>query len=162
MDSLPTEILGLILHWEVRMCERHKNTILHLRTVCKAFDLALRTYAFKTVQLEFSRFLRNVPTPDPQNLDQVGHICEALYLDMMVVRDEGMLGDFIETVQLRGFYRNFQIGHRHGDRHWWSKVPDEAITYPVLFHGSSANSHFQRKSAAYQVSSRAYSQRFRR
>lgn len=82
------------------MCERQKNTILHLRTVCKAFDLALRTYAFKTVQLEFSRFLRNVPKPDPQSLSEVGHICEALYLDMMVVRDEGMLGCFIDVVSL--------------------------------------------------------------
>lgn len=94
MDSLPTEILGLIMHWEVQMCERQKNTILHLRTVCKAFDLALRTYAFKTVQLEFSRFLRNVPTPNPQSLSEVGTLCESLYLDMMVVRDEGMFDQF--------------------------------------------------------------------
>ncbi|KAL5314265.1 hypothetical protein ACEPPN_018690 [Leptodophora sp. 'Broadleaf-Isolate-01'] len=88
MDSLPTEILGLILEWEVRMCERQKNTILNLRFVCKAFDMALRPYAFKTLQLEFSRFLRNRPTPGRQNLVGVGGICEALYLDMMVVRDE--------------------------------------------------------------------------
>tara|TARA_R110002060_G_scaffold15292_10_gene21336 strand:- start:15 stop:320 length:306 start_codon:yes stop_codon:yes gene_type:complete len=91
MDSLPTEILGLILEWEVRMCERQKNTILGLRLVCKAFDMALRTCSFKTIQLEFSRFLRHAPTPDVQSLVGVGGLCEALYLDMMVVRDEGML-----------------------------------------------------------------------
>ncbi|EKD18836.1 hypothetical protein MBM_03078 [Drepanopeziza brunnea f. sp. 'multigermtubi' MB_m1] len=88
MDSLPTEILGLILQWEVRMCERHKNTIVQHRLVCKAFDLALRAFAFKTVQLEFSRFLRHEATPDPDSLSSVGAICEAIHLDLMVVRDE--------------------------------------------------------------------------
>ncbi|KAI9050864.1 hypothetical protein LZ554_004982 [Drepanopeziza brunnea f. sp. 'monogermtubi'] len=88
MDSLPTEILGLILQWEVRMCERHKNTIVQHRLVCKAFDLALRAFAFKTVQLDFSRFLRHEATPDPDSLSNVGGICEAIHLDLMVVRDE--------------------------------------------------------------------------
>ncbi|CAL3963519.1 hypothetical protein PZA11_001113 [Diplocarpon coronariae] len=88
MNSLPTEILGLILRWKVLLCERQKNTVLQLRLVCKAFDLALRSFAFRTIQLEFSRFLRHVPTPDPGSLVDVGRLCEALYLDMMVVRDE--------------------------------------------------------------------------
>ena len=69
--------------------------ILNLRLVCKAFDMALRTCAFKTIQLEFSRFLRHAPTPDVQSLVGVGGLCEALYLDMMVVRDEGMLDPFL-------------------------------------------------------------------
>ncbi|CZT41918.1 uncharacterized protein RSE6_01732 [Rhynchosporium secalis] len=88
MDSLPTEILGLILDWEVRMCERQKNIILNLRLVCRAFDVALRPYAFRTLQLEFSRYLRSHPNPGVKGLEGVGVICEALYLDMMVVRDE--------------------------------------------------------------------------
>jgi hypothetical protein len=90
MDSLPTEILGLILLWDVRMCACDKNTILPLRRVCKAFDDALRPYLFKTVQLEFSRFLRNTMKPEIEYLVPLGHLCEAFYLDMMVVRDEGM------------------------------------------------------------------------
>lgn len=72
------------------MCERDKNMILQHRLVCKAFDLALRNAVFKTLQLEFSRLLRHVPTPDPGSLSRVGDLCEALYLDLMVVRDEGM------------------------------------------------------------------------
>jgi hypothetical protein len=91
MDSLPTEVLGLILLWNVRMCRCDKNALLPLRLVCKAFDDALKPYVFKAVQLEFSKFHRHEPGPDIESLARVGNTCEALYLDMMVVRDEGML-----------------------------------------------------------------------
>jgi hypothetical protein len=91
MDSLPTEVLGLILLWNVRMCRCDKNALLPLRLVCKAFDDALKPYVFKAVQLEFSKFHRHEPTPDISSLARVGNTCEALYLDMMVVRDEGTL-----------------------------------------------------------------------
>jgi len=91
MDSLPTEVLGLILLWNVRMCRCEKNALLPLRLVCKAFDDALKPYVFKAVQLEFSKFHRHEPTPDISSLARVGNTCEALYLDMMVVRDEGTL-----------------------------------------------------------------------
>jgi hypothetical protein len=73
------------------MCRCDKNALLPLRLVCKAFDDALKPYVFKAVQLEFSKFHRHEPTPDISSLARVGNTCEALYLDMMVVRDEGML-----------------------------------------------------------------------
>ena len=89
MESLPPEMLGIILYWDVRMCRCEKNAVLPHRLVCKAFDNALKPFIFKTVQLEFSRFLKNDRTPKIDSLERVGGICEALYLDMMVVRDEG-------------------------------------------------------------------------
>jgi hypothetical protein len=89
MDSLPRELIELILFSAVRMCRCDKNIILNLRLVCKAFDVALRPYSFKTIQLEFSRFLRHEPTPDINALEHVGALCHAVYMDLMVVRDEG-------------------------------------------------------------------------
>lgn len=89
MDSLPTELLELILLWDIRMCRCEKNAILSLRRVCKAFDAALKPYVFKTVQLEFSRFLRTGDTPVIEALERVGSMCNALYVDMMVIRDAG-------------------------------------------------------------------------
>ena len=73
------------------MCHCEKNTIIPLRLVCKAFDAVLKPYVFKTLQLEFSKFLRNGDKPDTKSLDRVGEFCQAVYLDMMIVRDEGML-----------------------------------------------------------------------
>jgi hypothetical protein len=91
MDSLPRELLESILIFNVRMCRSDKNDIFPLRLVCKAFDAFLKPYIFKTIQLEFSKFLRYAPTPDLKYLETVGDLCQAVYLDMMVVRDEGKL-----------------------------------------------------------------------
>jgi hypothetical protein len=41
------------------------------------------------VQLDFSRFSKEVPAPEISSLATVGHLCQALYCDMMVIRDEG-------------------------------------------------------------------------
>lgn len=73
------------------MCRTDKNNLLPLRLVCKAFDSILKPYALKTVQLEFSRFLRDGPGLDKSALERMGSSCEAAYLDLMVVRDEGMV-----------------------------------------------------------------------
>lgn len=91
MDSLPTEMLEMILMWDVRMCRSEKNTILPLRLVCKAFDRALAPYIFRTMQLEFSRFVRNKTPLSVEALARHGDLCNAVYIDMMVIRDEGML-----------------------------------------------------------------------
>lgn len=91
MDSLPRELLESILIFNVQMCRCNKNNIFPLRLVCKAFDAFLKPYIFKTIQLEFSKFMRHAPTHDFKSLDTVGKLCQAMYLDMMVVRDEGML-----------------------------------------------------------------------
>ncbi|KUJ07558.1 uncharacterized protein LY89DRAFT_660315 [Mollisia scopiformis] len=91
MNKLPAEILDAILLWVVRICRCEKNVILPLRQICKAFDVALKPYAFKCIQLEFSRFMKF--RTDPRELDlkalkDVGKLSESLYLDLMVVRDE--------------------------------------------------------------------------
>jgi hypothetical protein len=91
MDSLPRELLESILMFNVQMCQCDKNNIFPLRLVCKAFDAFLKPYIFKTIQLEFSKFMRHAATPDFKSLETVGKLCQAVYLDMMVVRDEGML-----------------------------------------------------------------------
>ena len=90
LASLPAEILGLILYWNVQMCRCDKNFVLPLRQVCKAFDTGLRPYLFKTVQLEFTRFLKDAERPKIEHLVPLGGLVDAIYLDMMVVRDEGM------------------------------------------------------------------------
>ena len=95
MDSLPPELLELILLWTVRMCRCEKNKALQLRYVSKAFNTALRPYVLRTVQLEFSRFLRGPHVPRIEALEALGGFCQAVYLDMMVVRDEGMLGSYL-------------------------------------------------------------------
>jgi hypothetical protein len=142
MDSLPTELLSLILLSSIRQCRCEKNAILPLRFVCRSFDAILKPYVFKTIQLEFSRFLRQRRggveerdwdgereraregdqdegrivrgleghgsglegvwggegigrgRMDGEGLRRVGAWCEALYLDLMVVRDEGTFLDF--------------------------------------------------------------------
>jgi hypothetical protein len=90
MDNLPQELVELILVWVVRMCPSDKNSITPLRLVCKSFDKALKSYIFKTLQLEFSKFAR-YGGPDMMAVAKVGELCQAIYLDMMVVRDEGIL-----------------------------------------------------------------------
>ena len=73
------------------MCRCEKNTVLSLRYVSKAFNFCLRPYVLKTIQLEFSRFLKGPNLPTTEVLGAIGGFCHAVYLDMMVVRDEGML-----------------------------------------------------------------------
>jgi hypothetical protein len=92
LDSLPPELLELVLLWTTRMCRCEKNNVLPLRYVSKAFNTALRPYVLMTVQLEFSRFLKGPTQPNPGALQTVGSFCQSVYLDMMVVRDEGTLG----------------------------------------------------------------------
>ncbi len=101
MDSLPNELVELILLWDVRMCRCQKNTILRLRLVCKAFDVALKPYVFKTLQLEYSRFLRSAPAPNIEALASIGRLCQAVYVDMMVVRDEGTTYSAFSTSRSR-------------------------------------------------------------
>jgi hypothetical protein len=89
MDNLPPELLRGILLSSVHLCRSEKNVLLPLRLVNKRFDFILREYMFKTVQLDFSRFARGETAPQMSSLGDVGHLCQALYCDMMVIRDEG-------------------------------------------------------------------------
>lgn len=90
MDSLPRELLESILIYNVQLCRCNKSGIFPLRLVCKAFDSFLKPYIFKTIKLEFYKFMRLATSSDFKHLDRVGRFCEAVYLDMMVIRDEGM------------------------------------------------------------------------
>jgi hypothetical protein len=91
MDDLPPELLRNILVQSVRASRFDKNELLPLRLVNKRFDYILREYIFKTIQLEFSRFARGNDAPELRSLQGVGRLCQAIYCDMMVIRDEGTL-----------------------------------------------------------------------
>ncbi|KAI9738041.1 MAG: hypothetical protein M1818_005469 [Claussenomyces sp. TS43310] len=88
MDRLPPELLHNILLWSVRQNRCDKNKLLSLRLVCSAFDSVLRPYIFKTFQLEFSRFAQRDAVLQYKGMENVGELCEALYCDLMVIRDE--------------------------------------------------------------------------
>lgn len=91
MDGLPPELLRAILLSSVHLCRADKNVLLPLRLVNKRFDFILREYIFRTIQLDFSRFAKGETAPQLSSLAAVGHLCQALYCDMMVIRDEGTL-----------------------------------------------------------------------
>jgi hypothetical protein len=95
MDSLPRELLESILFFNVRMCRCKKNALLPLRLVCKDFDAFLKPYALRALQLEFSKFLRDAPTPKLAALETAGKVCQAVYIDVMVIRDEGMFTSLV-------------------------------------------------------------------
>ncbi|TVY65580.1 hypothetical protein LSUE1_G008699 [Lachnellula suecica] len=97
MDTLPTEILGIVLRWNVELSRNDKNSVVPLRLVCKAFDILLRPYIFKTVQLEFTRFLKDFQNTD--SLSRVGHLCGSVYVDVMVVRDEDEISRLTDLFQ---------------------------------------------------------------
>ena len=92
MDILPAEIVLSILRYCVVGHYDDKNALLPLRTVCRLFDSIIKPYALRTLQLEFTRLdktARRRRPPDHAALQRIGRLCRALYLDMMVVRDEG-------------------------------------------------------------------------
>ncbi|KXJ92025.1 hypothetical protein Micbo1qcDRAFT_233361 [Microdochium bolleyi] len=92
MDLLPPEIILHILDYCVANHYGDKNSLLAMRTVCRLFDDVLQPFTLRTLQLEFTRLDklgRSRRPPDEGALERIGHLCRALYLDMMVVRDEG-------------------------------------------------------------------------
>ena len=83
------------------MCRCDKNKVLPLRSVSNAFNAALRPYVLKTIQLDFSRFLRASPELlCREALRDIGGFCHAVYLDMMVVRDEGTFNRSLKITRL--------------------------------------------------------------
>jgi hypothetical protein len=89
INQLPAEMLDAIIRQCVNLHRCEKNSLLPLRLVCKYFDMAVRKFLFKTIQLEFTRFTRTSKQPDLQLIKNFGCLSEALYCDMMVIRDEG-------------------------------------------------------------------------
>ncbi|KAI0007075.1 hypothetical protein F4779DRAFT_526563 [Xylariaceae sp. FL0662B] len=91
MDRLPSEILLAILKFTVVSLYGNKNQLLRLRTTCKLFDNILKPFALRTLQLEYTRLDKSqssIRPPDENALRRIGPLCRALYLDMMVVRDD--------------------------------------------------------------------------
>ncbi|OTA94271.1 hypothetical protein M434DRAFT_71472 [Hypoxylon sp. CO27-5] len=118
MDKLPPEILLHILEFTVVALYGNKNGLLKLRTTCKLFDEVLKPFALRTLQLEFTRLdrtERSLRPPDDDALRRIGPLCRALYVDMMVVRDEGearFLGDmFAQIPAMNSFVSNLR--HRY-------------------------------------------------
>ncbi|KAI5925408.1 hypothetical protein F4810DRAFT_660431 [Camillea tinctor] len=90
--TLPNELLLAILEQLVADPYADKNHALSLRTTCRLFDKALKPVTLRTLQLEYTRLdrtERSARPPDENALRRVGHLCRALYLDMMVMRDIG-------------------------------------------------------------------------
>ncbi|KAI1379562.1 hypothetical protein F4677DRAFT_409684, partial [Hypoxylon crocopeplum] len=115
MDTLPTEILHLILEYTVVGLSGNKNRLLVLRTTCKLFDEILKPFALRTLQLEYTRLdktERKLKPPDEDALHRIGDLCRALYIDMMVVRDESevrFLGNlFTRVPSLNDFFSSLR------------------------------------------------------
>ncbi|KAK7757738.1 hypothetical protein SLS62_000116 [Diatrype stigma] len=92
MESLPPEIILTILEYCVANHYGDKNSLLTLRAVCKLFDHILKPIVLQTLQLEFTRLdriSRSCRPPDEAALQRIGHLCQALYLDLMMIRDDG-------------------------------------------------------------------------
>ncbi|KAJ8060951.1 hypothetical protein OCU04_010030 [Sclerotinia nivalis] len=91
MNTLPPELLALILEKNVDMCRCDKNAVLDLRLVCQAFNKILKPSIFKTIQLEFTRFIqfRDIDdNPDRlKTLQNITSLPSSINIDMMVVRD---------------------------------------------------------------------------
>ncbi|KAI1769452.1 hypothetical protein GGR53DRAFT_472544 [Hypoxylon sp. FL1150] len=104
MDRLPSEILLHILDYVVVAHYSNKNNLLKLRTTCKLFDEVLKPYVLKTLQLEFTRLDKGFRARKPLDDDalrRIGPLCQALYIDMMVVRDDGevrFLGEMFSQI----------------------------------------------------------------
>ncbi|KAI1865448.1 uncharacterized protein JN550_008205 [Neoarthrinium moseri] len=101
---LPPEIWISIAECCVANHYCDKNALLTLRTVSRLFNDAIRPYALRTLQLEFTRLdrvsQRRRRPLDGDALRGMGHLCKALYLDMMLIRDEG------EILYLGNIFRN--------------------------------------------------------
>ncbi|KAK6864518.1 hypothetical protein PG990_006048 [Apiospora arundinis] len=92
MNILPPEIVLSILEYCVINHYGDKNSLLGLRTVCRLFDDIIKPYVLRTLQLEFTRLdkvARHERPLDDDALGRIGYLCHALYLDLMLVRDDG-------------------------------------------------------------------------
>lgn len=105
MDSLPKELISMILSWVVQLLSSQKNRILEIRLVCRKFDDGLRSTLFQTLQLEFSRILAiKTGSMSADTLGRVSDLASSIYLDMMIVRDEQeiqRLGDIFGSLSKR-------------------------------------------------------------
>ncbi|KAJ0166887.1 hypothetical protein CTA2_5425 [Colletotrichum tanaceti] len=97
MESLPRELIDAILQKCVDL--GHRNNVLDLRLVCRAFDRFLKPYACRTVALEFSRLSKSSRRrqPDIDSLQTIGYHCKSMFIDLMVLRDE-LEVEFLSTI----------------------------------------------------------------
>lgn len=88
MNSLPGELLHNVLHVIVEDSRHDKNAVLRLRYVCKAFNEYLRPQVLKALQLDVSRILQPCHEQERLALQRAGTVCEALFCDVSLARDE--------------------------------------------------------------------------
>ena len=90
MDKLPLELVEAVLQASIDYGRR--DDVLRLRLVCRAFDRILKKLALQTLCIDFSSLSRRTVaarTPDPDALQTIGYACKNLYIDLMILRDEG-------------------------------------------------------------------------
>lgn len=87
MKLLPPEILILVL--KAAALSGPKNDVLHLRLVCREFDVILKPLLCETISLDISKLSRLslIRHPDPSALQTIGRHCKSLFVDLMVLRD---------------------------------------------------------------------------
>jgi hypothetical protein len=100
MDKLPPEILRGILGALIALNPSSKNEILPFRLVCKVFNELLREDLLKTVQLDFSRLEKHGKPLDLKYLEGAAEYCDAIYVDLTIIRDDGM--SFYSSTTLSG------------------------------------------------------------
>lgn len=92
--DLPVELVDEILKHVTVIYYDEKNDLLAMRMVCKRFAEILKPVGLRTLQMDWTRMdsvERSLRHPlERQTLLRIGHHCEALNIDMMVARDEGM------------------------------------------------------------------------
>jgi hypothetical protein len=91
LTNLPSELLDLILSWAIALSRDAKNTVLQQRLVCKTFDRILSPYVLQTIQVDISRLSKLSNTsPKLQWLEPHAQLCQAMHLNLLLVREEGM------------------------------------------------------------------------
>jgi hypothetical protein len=98
MDVLPHELIHTILQLCVSCF--HRNKVLELRLVCRAFDRFFKPLGLQTLSVEFSRLSKSSgrAQPDRNALQTIGYHCKAIYVDLMVLRDECKLSSSLRVV----------------------------------------------------------------
>ena len=89
---LPRELLESILYVQCADVPEQQEQHIPLTISLQSFRRIPKAVHFQDNTVGIFKFPKGCATPDLKSLDSVGNFCQALYLDMMVVRDEGMCG----------------------------------------------------------------------
>jgi hypothetical protein len=89
MDRFPQEIRILILKETARSLP--KSEAVKLRLISREFDTILKPVLCRTISLDISKLnkVSRIKHPDPAALEAIGSLCDSLFVDLAVVKDEG-------------------------------------------------------------------------